>query len=199
MKAIIITAAAAAFFVILSFRPPISGVYGKCGLYLTHDDFQNSRLSYASPTDGSENKIKIRQGLFGSATVGLIYNGKKEVFPFNRVYGYRDAKGQDYRFFGSQAYRILDTAGFYLYSISKLVQGEKIARPQLLYYFSTDPDGDLQLLSRGSLEHAFAGNARFRYSIEAFEGKFGSDSDLAAYDYALSTYKIKYLYAQSLQ
>jgi len=37
------------------------------------------------------------------------------------------ARGQDYRSVGREKFRIIDTAGFYLYHINKLVQGEKIA------------------------------------------------------------------------
>jgi hypothetical protein len=197
-------AMAATLFACMAFKPAPGGNgkagswTGNTGLYLTPDDFQHNKLSYAGAAAGGQTRIKLHDGLFGSTTVDLIYDGKKQVFSTARVYGYRDSKGQDYRFFERGTYQILDTAGFYLYSGNKLVQGEKIARPKTLYYFSVKGVGDVQPLTLGNLENAFAGNARFRYEIEAMQGKFGSDVALAAYDEVLKVYKIKYLYSHSL-
>ena len=199
MKAIMSMMAAAALLAICSFRHTPKEAPGNCGLYLTPGDFQQSKLSYAGGASGEEATIKIHEGLFGSSTVKLIYNGKKQVFSFGQIYGYRDRSGQDYRFFGSGAYRILDTAGFYMYSYTRMVQGDKIARPKTLFFFSVKPTGDIMQLTLASLESAFAGNARFRYAAEALGGGFRSDRELAAYDDLLKCYKIKYLYAQSTQ
>ncbi|MDO6432015.1 hypothetical protein Q4E93_15545 [Flavitalea sp. BT771] len=104
------------------------------------------------------------------------------------------AKGQDIRKVGKEKFRIVDTAGFYLYSINKLVQGEKIARPETVYYFSIDRQSPVMELTVANLEKAFAGNAKFRYSMEA---EFRSDKQLMAYDKQLKVYKLKYLYSQS--
>ncbi len=104
-------------------------------------------------------------------------------------------QGQGLRVEGKEKFRIVDTSGFYLYSINKLVQGEKIARPQDVYYFSVRADGPLLELTRENLEKTFAANARFRYALEA---QFHSDRQLMAYDHYLKVYKIKYLYSQSL-
>ena len=103
-----------------------------------------------------------------------------------------DCSGQVYRMAGKSRYQVIDTAGFYLYSINKLVQGEKIARPQTVYYFSVKPDGVLWELTLANLEQAFAANAGFRYRLESWAR---SDKDLIAYDKTLKEYKIKYLYA----
>src|SRR5882762_1188231 len=102
--------------------------------------------------------------------------------------------GQGYRTIGKEKFRIIDTTGFYLYRINKLVQGEKIARPQDVYYFSTGPEAPMLKLTLDNLEKTFAGNARFRYALEAH---FHSDRQLIAYDPWLKTYKLKVLYSQS--
>src|SRR5579872_3004730 len=148
MKKITFPVAVAALVIVCSFRPaPRAADAGKSGLYLTPADFLKSRLSYAvDMASGTVHKIKIHDGLFGSATVDLVYQGKKESFSLDKLYGYRDAKGQNFRFFARGVYKILDTAGFYLYSCIRMVQGEKIARPQTLYFFSVKPDDDVQEL-----------------------------------------------------
>jgi len=104
-------------------------------------------------------------------------------------------QGPSYRTVHREKFQIVDTAGFYLYKINKLVQGEKIARPQDVYYFSVNADGPVEELTRANLENAFAGNARFRYALEA---QFRRDKELIAYDPLLKAYKVKYIYSQSL-
>ena len=104
------------------------------------------------------------------------------------------AKGQDFRKVGREKFRVVDTTGFYLYSINKLVQGEKIARPETVYYFSVNRQSPVLELTRENLEKAFAGNAKFRYSMEE---EFRTDKELMAYDKLMKVYKLKYLYSQS--
>jgi hypothetical protein len=98
------------------------------------------------------------------------------------------------RVYGKSTYKIIDTTGFYLYSINKLVQGEKIARPETVYYFSVKANDPVQELTIANLEKAFAANARFRYQMEEL---FHSDKDLAAYDGSVKMYKIKVVYDQN--
>ena len=106
------------------------------------------------------------------------------------------AHPQTYRAAGKTRLKIVDSTGFYVYSGNKLVQGEKIARPQDVYYFSVQPDGPLLELTRGNLEEAFSSNAKFRYALEAH---FHSDRQLMEYDRYAKVYKLKYLYTQSLK
>jgi hypothetical protein len=199
MKTLTITWAAAAILAVFAFKGATKEPIVKDGLYITPNDFQHNKISYAGGSSGGQTKIKIHEGLFGSAKVDVIYDGKKQVFSTSQVYGYRDSKGQDYRFFDRAVYRIVDTGGFYLYSCNKLVQGQKIARPQTLYYFSVGASDLVQSLTLANLEIAFPRNTRFRYAVEALKGQFGSDAALATYDGVLKTYKIKYLYSQSIQ
>ncbi len=79
------------------------------GLYLTSDDFVNHKLSFE--TGGSNgSKIKLN-GFLESSKVVVTYNGKEQVFSKSAIFGYR-SNGQDYRFFNSTAYKILDTKDF---------------------------------------------------------------------------------------
>ncbi|HVU94930.1 MAG TPA: hypothetical protein VHE34_06875 [Puia sp.] len=102
----------------------------------------------------------------------------------------------NYRMVGKEKYQVVDSSGFFIYSKRKLVQGEKIARPETVFYFSIDSQGPLRELTRANLEDVFASNAKFRYALEQ---TFRSDKQLLEYDRYLKMYKIKYLYNQSLQ
>lgn len=106
------------------------------------------------------------------------------------------AHPQTYRVAGKTRLKIVDSTGFYVYSVNKLVQGEKIARPQDVYYFSVQADGPVLELTRENLEKAFADNAKFRYALEA---RFRNDKQLMEYDRYSKVYKLKYLYSQSLK
>lgn len=101
-----------------------------------------------------------------------------------------------YRIIGKTRYQILDSSGFYLYHINKLVQGEKIARPQDVYYFSIDAASPVKELTMDNLEKEFASNTKFRYALVS---SFRNDRQLIGYDKTLGTYKIEYIYGQSLK
>jgi hypothetical protein len=104
--------------------------------------------------------------------------------------------GQEYREVGKRKYEIVDAAGFYLYSYKMLVQGEKIARPETVYFFSVDRESPVLELTIDNLEKAFASNPKFRYSLAA---TFHGDKQLMAYDKAIKMYRIKYLYSQAIK
>lgn len=109
---------------------------------------------------------------------------------------YRDHSGKNYRLLHKARYQILDTAQFYLYSYNKLVQGEKIARPTICYYFSQDAASPVLPLTITNLEKAFAGNTAFLYRLQT---DFRSEKDLTTWLPSLKTYKIKYAYGQSVK
>lgn len=194
---------AATLFLLVAFTPttPIitpTGAFaggGNTGLYMTKDDFMQNRLTYNQECKAGNNNLSLHR-LFGSSSFDLMVDGQKHSFAKKEVYGFRDCDARSYRFYANNAYRILDTAGFFLYQYDKLVQGAKIARPQTLVYFSVKAGDPVQELTLSNLEKAFSGNTRFRYLLN---GQFRNDKELSAYDNALNTYKIKYLYTQALK
>ena len=104
----------------------------------------------------------------------------------------------NYRIFQKSTYRIVDTAGFYLYY--RYIQFDKIPGKGLIkmdeYYFSKDSDSNIQPLTIENLKRAYPENNRFHYDIDAH---FRSDRELMAYDPYSKSYKLKYLYMQSLK
>ncbi|HSC38597.1 MAG TPA: hypothetical protein VLD19_12015 [Chitinophagaceae bacterium] len=167
---------------------------GNSGLYLSANDFLQHKLSNEINCSGSD-KLETH-GLLGSASVTVVKNGQKQSFPKNQLYGYRDCKGRDYRFYNHDTYRILDTAGFFIYYGYKYEQGPggKGLVKTDEYYFSTEGNSQLIVLNIDNLKKAFPANDRFHYQIDE---ECKTDKDLVAYDGFLKTYKIKYLYSQS--
>ena len=102
-----------------------------------------------------------------------------------------------YRIYHNESYKIVDTAGFYLYY--RYVQYEHTKGKGLIkkdqYYFSKDSNSDIWLLTIENLKSAYPENHRFHYDLDAH---FWSDRDLMAYDPYIQMYKLKYLYMRSL-
>jgi hypothetical protein len=110
----------------------------------------------------------------------------------------QNGTNNNYRIYDKSSYRIVDTAGFYLYY--RYIQFEQNRGKGLIkkdeYYFSKDGGSDIQLLTIENLKKAYPENHRFHYDIDAH---FRSDRELMAYDSFSKSYKLKYLYMQSLK
>jgi hypothetical protein len=164
------------------------------GLYLTYTDFLQHKLSYGN-MQGSTNKLIIHEFL-GESYVTVITNGKKQKISKSGLFGYRDANNNDYRFYDSRAYQIIDTAGFYMYSFDKLVQQGKGPKPTRIYFFSKRSDSEILPLNSDNIAQAFPANQKFKFMVEV-ESK--SAIKLDEYDNSLAEYKIKELYTESLK
>ncbi|AYL94545.1 hypothetical protein [Mucilaginibacter celer] len=154
------------------------------GIYLTAADYKAGKLSYANATN-----LKLN-GFLGGSRVSFTDQGKKVKLKKAGIYGYR-VNGADYRYQGNQAYRILDTAGFTIYSRERLVPQGKGYATTIQYYYSVDGASVVNDLTVANIGKSFAGQTEFRYNLE---GSFRGDADLAAYDKLSKQYKIKYLY-----
>jgi hypothetical protein len=166
---------------------------GSGGIYLSYDHFRQHTLTYPFDCHSSTDKLVLNNFLGGSS-IRIIHQGERHSFRKDQIFGYRECDGKDYRFYNKTSYCILDTARFYLYSAEKLVQGDKIARPAILYYFSTDASSQPVPLTIANLETTFAANRAFCYQLHS---DFHSDADLVTYLPSLKTYKLKYAYGQS--
>ena len=167
------------------------------GLYTTADDFLKQKITY--PVDCSDGSDILRvNNLFESASCVVKSKGEKHRFYKVNFYGYRNCKNENYRFDYKTPYQIIDTAGFFIYYRS--VQAEAVKGKGLVktdaYFFSTKADNTIQPLTMNNLKKAFPGNHSFQYALDAH---FRSDRDLAAYDTFQKTYKVTYLYGQSLK
>jgi hypothetical protein len=159
------------------------------GLYLTVQDYMNHKLSYTTVGD---DKLKV-SGLFGTSTVVLTHDGKKQVFAKSGIFGF-SKDGHDYRFFNNVEYRILSAKGLLIYSHSTLVQQGKGPKPTEQYYFSAGLSDPIQPLTIANIKNVYAKYPKFTYAVESL---FKNDGDLAAYDGYNKQYKIAWLYSQN--
>jgi hypothetical protein len=176
----------------------IVGMYGtslkaqtvSSGIYLTEQDYRSNTLSYVL---SDQDKLRLNEFIDGK-NINLTYQGKKITLSKSQIFGYR-LNNQDFRFYQNQAYRILDTGGFLLYSREKLTQGTKGYKPVEKYFYSVDPSQPVMALTTQNLWNSFPGQTGFRYSLQS---NFNNDADLIAYDKLSNQYKIKYLFMQQM-
>jgi hypothetical protein len=158
------------------------------GIYLNELDYKAGKLSYILSIN---NKMLINEFL-GGRNVSLIYRGNKVNLAKSEIYGYR-RNNRDFRFYLNEAYLILDTAGFVLYSHPKLVQQGKGYKPVDKYFYSISTSATVSELTIGNLWKSFPDQPGFRYTLQS---NFREDGDLVQYDEQTRQYKIKYLYFQ---
>ncbi len=161
------------------------------GIYLTEQDYKANKLSYVL---GDNDRLRQNAFLNGKNVV-LTYQGKKVKLSKNEIYGYRQ-NGTDFRFFNTEAYQILDTVGFMLYSHDKLVQKGKGNVPVAAYYYSVNGQQPVMDLTVANLWKSFPAQSGFRYSVRSY---FRSDADLISYDRQVKMYMIKYLFLKQGQ
>jgi len=158
------------------------------GIYLTEQDYKSNKLSYVLT---GNDKLHLNEFLNGK-NVTLIYQDKKIILPKSSTYGFR-LNNQDFRFFDNTPYKILDTAGFLLYSYQKLTQQGKGYKPAEQYAYSTNTAGPVLELTIENLWKSFPAKVDFRFSLKNY---FSDGADLASYDHQSGQYKIKYFYFQ---
>ncbi|MBS1933454.1 MAG: hypothetical protein JST96_05590 [Bacteroidetes bacterium] len=167
------------------------------GIYVNASDFINHKLTYQINCNNTKDKMRLND-FFGSSTGYVLSNGEKHAFNKNKVYGYLSCSNKNYRFFQHSSYEILDTAGFFIYYQYREEEINKGKEPVKKdeYFFSATSNGPVQLLTIDNLKKAFPGNDKFHYALDE---TFRSDKDLIAYDSFRRSYKIKYLYNESLK
>jgi len=156
------------------------------GIYLNEQDYKSGKLSYVLDKN---DKLQLN-GFLNGKHVALIYQGKKIKLSKSEIFGYRQ-NNQDFRFYQNQTYKILDTAGFMLYSNQQLTQQGKGYAPVERYFYSISTANPVLSLTIENMDKSFPTRSEFRYSIQNY---FHRDADLMAFDKADNQYEIKYLY-----
>jgi hypothetical protein len=103
-----------------------------------------------------------------------------------------------YRLYNNEKYEILDNGSIYIYyryESEELIKGKEMIKTDK-YYFSKDGSSEIVPLTIENLKKAFPEDHKFHYELDA---EFRSDKELLAYDKYLKTYKVEYLYSQSLK
>jgi hypothetical protein len=156
------------------------------GVYLTEQDYRLNKMSYILD---HHDKLEPHEFLKGKDIV-LVSKGKKTRLLKKEVFGF-NLHQRNFRLYHNEAYRIIDTAGFVLYSLEELTPADKGSKITERHFYSLSLHDPIEELSLRNLENSFPEKTAFRFSLESH---FNKDEALMDYDRLSHQYKIKYLY-----
>lgn len=158
------------------------------GIYKTVEDFQNRKLSYAINYKTEKHKINDFV-LFNDAVIKVKHHDTAYTLQKSETYGYRDMKGEEYRFVDNKEYKILNPGEpllIYVYQHPSHSPKEA-SKYEPMYYFSIDASATPQGLTKANLKAAFPDNHKFH---DALDAQFKDDDELYAYDSFHKMYKL---------
>ncbi len=164
------------------------------GIYKTVSDYQQSKLSYAINYKTENHQIKDNF-LFNEDKIVVNHEGHTYKLDKNSTYGYKNSKGETFRFVNKKEYRLLnpgESSMLYAYRHSTSTKGA--ANYVTQYYFSTDAPSAVIALTKENLKAAYPNNHKFH---DALDATFKTDEDLASYDSFHKMYKINHLLEMS--
>jgi hypothetical protein len=169
----------------------------KTGLYKNENDFNLHKLIYEADCSSSQSLIHANN-FFESAKLSVTIQDKKKVMLKKDFFGYHDCNGKDYRFYHNKIFEIMDTSSFCIYRNTSLEPnaGGKGYSTKTTFYFSKLANDDLQPLTVKTLSDAFRENVKFCFELESYAS---NDNALTDYDHYLKSYKVKYLFKESIK
>lgn len=161
------------------------------GIFITTEDFLMNKLSYS--VDCNAENFKIRK-LDNSSTNYLKVIQGDSTFKLQKkdIFGYRDCKGDSYRFIDGVAYIILNPSEYILIYRFEIPVGHGT---NARYLFSRGPSGEVKSLSKENIEHAFPENAEFNRKVALI---FGKRLSLATYDKLYGIYILNWVYNNAM-
>jgi hypothetical protein len=177
----------------LNFSFAASSLPGKRqGLYLTYNDFINRHIVY-----GGGSKIILHQFTASPGIKIIETNGKVVKLKKSNVFGYCDEKGQSFRFYNNELYKIIDNGKILVYSFYALSNTEngKGMIDKKKYFFSLSGNSELMLLTVPDLKKMFPYNLKFHDLLNNIK----SSEELVYYIESDGHVKANYLLQKSLQ
>ena len=183
MKKILMSFAFAAFFGMFA-----NAQNNSSGVYLSQDDFENNKLSYASNTAPETNKIRFNE-FFDKPFITVNQEGKKEQIFKDEVFAYKN-KGNIVRTSNFTSYNFAGKGVIWIYYKDLNVSKGKGIRRERKYFYSTSGNSEIIPLTIFNLKKSFPHNHLFHDFLNA---QFRYDNELSAYDGFERKYKINHI------
>ena len=177
---------------LISYSLQVHAQQDSSGVYLTSDDFQNKKLTYAINCKTQKHKIKLKS-FFSRPHIVVVHNDTAYTWAKNEIYGYKACGGTSYRFVDEKVYQILNPyEPIVLYRYFVYIPRD----PTVEYFFSRDNGDEVHELTKANLKSVFPSNHRFH---EALESLFERDFDLASYNKKTKEFRLLKVYKESLK
>jgi len=148
--------------------------------------------------DSSSGKTKTGC-LFSQHHIAVINGGKKIELNRDSVFGYRNCKQVDFRFYENddKEYQILENKSMVIYSaaVRKNSSDGKTFMLVPAYFFSRTLSSEILPLNVNNLKRVFPDNHKFHDSLDV---EFHNDNNISTFDAVHKMYKVNYLLGQSL-
>jgi len=167
------------------------------GIYLNWQDYSNHKLSYSGYCGTASDNIRLNH-FFSKGYIEVKQDGKKTKLGKDQVFGYRDCKQKDYRFYKSndREYRIVEIGPVVIYiaNLPVTISTGKTVQLVPYHFFSKDLQSDILPLTAINLKQVFPDNIKFPDKPNV---QLNSVLDAYAYDDAHKMYKVNFLLRQS--
>jgi hypothetical protein len=165
------------------------------GVYLTAEDFQLRRLSYAINCSMEKHKIKLND-FFGKSYITVKHFDSSYKLFKNQIFGYKTCDEQIVRFEGKKELVLLnpdEAILIYTHVVSRPAKGQTNVTN---YYFSKNALSLAQSLTITNVKKAFPDNHAFHMKLDEM---FKYNTELAAYDDFHKMYKLNWILKQNPQ
>lgn len=167
-------------------------VHAQSGVYLTCDDFENNRLTYATNDPVTDHKIRFNE--FIAKPYLIIKHGNEKLHVFkDEIYAYKNKK-DIVRTWNFTPYYFLEKGPVWIYYREVYASQPKGIQRVRKYFFSTYGKGDILPLTIDNLKRSFPNNDLFHFYLDA---RFTNDAELAHYDKYANKYKVNDLLAKA--
>lgn len=167
------------------------------GVYNNYEDYKIGKVTLACKCNSSD-KIKLNH-FFSKNHIALIKDGKNYRFSKDSIFGYRDCKQNDYRFYKERdkEYKIVENKSIVIYvaDVALTSANGKAREFVKKYFFSTSLTSPILPLDATNLKRAFPDNLKLHSLLDL---DFYSESDIAGYDTIHKTYKVNFLLSQTI-
>ena len=167
-----------------------SNLKNQSGIYKTFADFKAKRLELSVDVTKEKHKIRVHD-FINKTEIDVIHNDMKYTFKKKDIYGIRDVKGDDYRFYNDQEYLIAQVDTIYIYTKSQDINSTNGKNRQTKhiseFFFSKTGDSEILKLTADNLKKSYPDNHKMH---DALDMMFKSESDLAQYDTFHKTFKV---------
>ncbi len=183
-------------FVMMFFMPGAASLYAQsnAGIYLSVRDYYDGRLSYQQEEEVG--KYAIRSDRAFNRNELTVTDGKNHItLHKGDIFGYRDKKNQDYRFYNDVKYKIVDPSYFHLYSREMNVVSGKMKTRETKYFFSAEADSPIYELTIANLKKVYPGKHEFHDFLDL---QFRHNKQLTWYDKTSKRYKLKSVFERTV-
>lgn len=158
------------------------------GIYLHASDYRNRN------TCPFVQRVKIiPHRLFDSRHIIMKTGNARLRYDKDSIFGYRNGKGEDFRFYAGEEYRIVETATLVIYAGTEPAYTAKGYRSAPVYFFSRTLDSEIMPLSVINVKRAYPEHLRLHHYLDIFFYNTAADTYDETHHIFCMNYLLQYL------